>query len=55
MEVADDGLEQRLRRLFPGGRPAGTYLMAARIEISGAVIGKVGDSEPVFWALSNLL
>jgi len=23
MEVADDGLEHRLRRLLPGGRPSG--------------------------------
>jgi hypothetical protein len=29
--------------------------MAARIEISSAVIGKVADTQPVFSALSNLL
>jgi hypothetical protein len=41
--------------LLPVCRSSGAYLMAARIEISRAVIGKVGDTQPVSSALSNLL
>jgi len=34
MEVADDGLEHRLRRLLPGGRRYGSYRVVAQAEES---------------------
>jgi len=43
MEVADD-LGHRFWRLLPSGRPSGSCLVPAPIEMPGAATGTVGDA-----------